>query len=121
MDDQILRNYQQPSGADGPPPAYPPIFNWAPDNAPPEIAAFFARRPSTPGQQIAREALADIRARGDAAVLDCIRKFENQTLAAKICASPGMNSMRRATKWTATSSPPVGNPTTGSCNSPARG
>ncbi len=84
MDDQILRNYQQPSGADGPPPAYPPIFNWAPDNAPPEIAAFFARPAFDPrAEQIAREALADIRARGDAAVLDCIRKFENQTLAAE--------------------------------------
>ena len=83
MDDQVLLNYQQPSEADGPPPAFPPIRNWTPEHEPPEIAAFFARPAFDPrAEQIAREALADIRVRGDAAVLDCIRKFENQTLAA---------------------------------------
>ncbi|MGI6087363.1 MAG: histidinol dehydrogenase [Kiritimatiellia bacterium] len=83
MDDQVSLNYQQYM-ADSPPPDFPPICNWAPDNAPPEVAAFFARPAFDPkAEQIAREALADIRARGDAAVLDCIRKFENQTLTAE--------------------------------------
>lgn len=83
MDNRIPQQSSPPEPEQAAAAARPPICNWTPEHEPPEIAAFFARPAFDPrAEQIAREALADIRARGDAAVLDCIRKFENQTLAA---------------------------------------
>ncbi|MFN2351204.1 MAG: histidinol dehydrogenase [Kiritimatiellia bacterium] len=55
---------------------------WTPDAATPELEAFLARPAFDPAaEKAAATALADIRARGNAAVLDCLRKYENQDLA----------------------------------------
>ncbi len=65
------------------PTSYPDILNWSPDNEPEAVTNFLTRSAFDPEiEKMAGIVLADIRSRGDQAVLDYIEKFDKQTLTA---------------------------------------
>jgi len=58
-----------------------PMANWTPTSESPEVQAFLQRPAfNADAEAAAREALADIRARGDRAIADCIEQFDGVTL-----------------------------------------
>ena len=58
------------------------IESWGPDNCPERVSGFLSRQAfSEEAETIAREMLADIRKRGDAAVAEFARKFDGLALA----------------------------------------
>ena len=57
------------------------IESWNPDSRSEVVAEFFQRPPiDSQAESLAREILADIRARGDKAVADCVKKFDGASL-----------------------------------------